>query len=231
MVMAFVHPALAVPLLLGRPGDVVRRRLDGAALVAGTVGADVEYFARMSARPLVHLEPLAVLGAGVGGGLILLALLALGGAGMARALPRPLAARFAPVLARRFADRGAARIAAGLIVGAVLHLAWDSVTTRHGLLAAVVPWRTVGTVSTVAGVLVLVLALVRAPRVADGSAFSPRALVVVVAGGLVGAGLLALVRLVLLDGSVPDAMAAASAGALLGVAAAGWRAQRGDERT
>lgn len=229
MVMAFVHPAAVVPLVVGPlAARGWMRRVDGAALVAGSVGPDVaDYFVRMSARPALHAEPLWLFTSGLAGALALFACVVVAGTGVARALPPFFAARFGPSLTRPWRARSAPHVVASLLVGLLTHVAWDALTERHGLAQVfapgVVPWRALYVPTTVAGVLALVAGIVLAPRVSSSSssAFDARALVVIMTSSLAFAAVFAAVRLRLLEGTVPDAMAAASAGAIVGVVAAG----------
>jgi hypothetical protein len=228
MVMAFVHPAAVVPLVVGPlAARGWMRRVDGAALVAGSVGPDVaDYFVRMSARPALHGEPLWLLTSGLAGALGLFACVVVAGPGVARALPPFFAARFGPSLSRPWRERKAAHVVLSLLVGLVTHVAWDALTERHGLAQVfapgVVPWRALYVPTTVAGILALGAGIALAPRVTSSSgALDARALVAVVTSSLAFAAAFAGVRHRLLEGTVPDAMAAASAGAIVGVVVAG----------
>jgi hypothetical protein len=220
MVMAFVHPAAVVPLAR-------MRRVDGAALVAGSVGPDVaDYFVRMSARPRLHLEPAWLVASGMAGALALFACVVVAGPGVARALPPFLAARFGAALSRPLRERRVVHVVTSLLVGLLTHVAWDALTERHGLAQllapGVVPWRALYVPTTVLGVVVLVAGMIIAPpRVTTSMTFDVRALVVVITAALAAAALCALARLRVVEGTVPDAMAAASAGALCGVVVAG----------
>lgn len=216
MVMAFVHPAAVVPVAVAR-----MQRVDGAALVCGSVGPDVvDYFVRMSARPKLHAEPLLLVASGVVGGLALFACVVAAGPGIARALPPFLAVRFRVALTRR---RALVSVVVSLAVGLATHIAWDAVVERHGAFAM----RSLYVPTTVLGVVVLVAGIVFAPRVASVDA-APwrRSFVVVVTSSLLAAALFALVRLHLLEGRVADAMAAGSAGAIVGVVVAGVALRR-----
>ncbi len=217
MAMAFVHPAAVVPLARVR-------RLDGAALVCGTVGADFEYFATLSATERLHPHPGAVFLAGVVAGFALVALLDVAGPGLARALPPWFGARFAPALTRRLRARGLVDVVAALVVGAALHVLWDALAEHDGALHALVPWRAINRFGTPVGVAVVVAGVALAPpvsrRAAPAPPFHVRALVAVVVGAVVGAGACAALRAYGLGGTTRDVMAAASGGALLGVAVA-----------
>lgn len=217
--MAFVHPAAVAPLAR-------MRRVDGAALVAGSVGPDVvDYFVRMSARPVLHADPLWLMASGIAGAVALFVCVVVAGPGVARALPPFLAARFGAALSQGLRDRSLGHVVTSLLLGLVTHIAWDAVTERHGLAhllaPGVVPWRALYVPTTVLGILVLAVVMWTAPRVTSASAFDVRAFIGVVTSSIACASIFALVRLRLLEGTVPDAMAAASAGAIAGVVVAG----------
>lgn len=234
--MAFVHPAAVVPLALALararsrhgPGPApvpVARRVDGVALVAGSLGPDIaDYFVRMSARPRWHAEPALVVVTGLLGAAALFLASAAAGPGWVRAMPHFLAIRFGAALSRRMRDRAPVPVLLGLVVGVALHIAWDAVTERHGLLHDVIPWARAAlyTPTTVVGVVILVVGVLLAPGHArpPDAPFSLRSLVVVVALTVVGAAALAAARYTL-GGTIPDALAAASAGAIVGAIVSG----------
>ncbi len=217
--MAFVHPAAVAPMAR-------MRRVDGAALVAGSVGPDVmDYFVRMSARPALHLEPAWLVASGIAGALAVFACVVVAGPGVARALPPFLGARFGAALSRSVRDRSLGHVVTSLLIGLITHIAWDAVTERHGLAQlfapGVVPWRALYVPTTVLGLLALIACIAFAPRVASASVFDARALAAVVTSSMMFTALFAAARRWLLDGTTRDAMAAASAGALVGVVLAG----------
>ena len=215
MVMAFVHPAAVAPFLMGR-----RRALDGTALVVGSVAADFEYFATLSATQRVHPGPIATFVLGVVVGIALTALVDVVGVTLAEALPPFAQGRLGLALRRRRrAPADIVRALVSVVVGALTHVAWDAVAEHNGALHHSVPWRALATWSTPVGLAVLVVAFVLASR-HDVHAFYPKRLMVLVASGLAGAASCALLRDVVLGGDVRDVTAAASGGAIFGVACA-----------
>ena len=136
MPLTFAHPIAVVPL--------ARRGLVFSALVVGSMAPDFEYFLRLSTRhsfghtlPGLFLfsVPAGLVGLWIFHALLKLPLLSL--------LPESHQRRLLPLAREEFRFGPARRlglILLSLLLGAVTHVAWDSMTHPEGWTVVHVPW-------------------------------------------------------------------------------------------